>query len=226
MKEILKKLQRLGFYSYEEPRLVPIIQALQLNNNSLWLTDGRYKKLEGLDTTLFSEADELMHSAIDNSDEFLYLYRPLPPHRCFFFDKEDLYEYPPMIFEDDYLCKTLRRYGVIIEDVDEYEDSEGNLHLVSNVGDFLICPAEFRSSFIHNCLKWQVAIARIILMLNVILSQASSHERFYVLREEHEEGITIVLLDSSIFDFFHTAKGLENRCLPKPIEEYFQSILL
>lgn len=225
MKEILKKLQELGFYSYEEPTLVPIIQALQLNNNSLWLTDGRYKKLEGLDTTLSSEADELMHSAIDNSDEFLYLYRPLPPHRCFSFDKEDLYEYPPMIFEDDYLCKTLRRYGVIIEDVDEYEDSEGNLHLVSNVGDFLICPAEFRASFIHNYLKWQVAIGKIILMLNVILSQAGSHERFFVLREEHEEGIAIVLLDSSIFNFLHTTKGLENRCLPKPIEEYFQSIV-
>lgn len=60
MKEILKKLEELDFYSYEEPILVPIVQALQLNNNSVWLTDGRYKKLDTLYITLSPEADELM----------------------------------------------------------------------------------------------------------------------------------------------------------------------
>ncbi|MDF0551595.1 hypothetical protein [Kamptonema sp. UHCC 0994] len=226
MKEVLKNLEDLDFYSYEEPTLVPIIQALQLNNNSVWLTDGRYKRLDTLSTILSPEADELMCNAMDDGDEFLYLYRPLPLHRCFFFDKEDLYEYPPMIFEDDYLCKSLRRYGIIVEDINEYEDFEGNLHLISNIGDFLICPAKFRYSFIHNCLKWQVVIARILLMLNVVLSQVGSNERFYVLREEDEEGIIVVLLDSPIFNFLHETKEIEESCLPKPIETYFESILL
>lgn len=227
MKEILKNLEELGFYSYEEPTLVPIIQALQLNNNSVWLTDGRYERLDTLDTTLSPEADELMENSMDESDGFLYLYKPLPPHRCFSFDKEDLYECPPMIFEDDYLCKSLSRCGVIIEDkdVDEYEDSEGNLHIITNAGDFLICPAEFRSSF-HYCLGWQVVTARILLMLNIILSQAGSSERFYVLGEDGEEGNTnIALLNPSIFKFFQDTSKLEERYLPKPIEKYYERIL-
>jgi hypothetical protein len=226
MKEILKNLEELGFYSYEEPTLVPIIQALQLNNNSIWLRDGRYKRLDTLDTTLSKEAEELMDNATDERDNFLYLYRPLPPHRCFPFDKEDLYEYPPMIFEDDYLCNSLSRCGIIIEDVDEYEDSEGNSHLITNVGDFLICPYEFKSGFTQNCLKWRVITARIMLMLNIILSQAGSPEKFYILSEEGKEGdTTVVLLNPSMFKFFQDTSKLEDRDLPKPIEKYFESIL-
>nr|WP_322712655.1 hypothetical protein [Nostoc sp. ChiSLP03a]MDZ8213883.1 hypothetical protein [Nostoc sp. ChiSLP03a] len=223
MKEILKTLEDLGFYSYEDPTLVLIIQMLQLKNNSVWITDGRYKRLDALDTTLSSAADELM----DNGNEFLYLYRPLPPHRCFSLDKEDVYEYPPIIFEDDYLCNSLRRCGIMIKDVDEYEDLDGSLHLITDAGDFLICPTEFRSSSTQNIyLNWRVVTARILLMLNTLLSQADSDERFYVLGEEGKEGITtIVLLSSSMSKFFQETKELEERDLPKPIEKYFENIL-
>ncbi|MCD8488705.1 MAG: hypothetical protein LRZ84_18690 [Desertifilum sp.] len=230
MKQIVKKLEHLGFYSYEEPTLVPVIQALQLNNKLIWLISGRYKRLDALDMSLSLRANELIDNVMDESDNFLYLYRPLPPHRCFSFDKEDLYEYPPMIFEDDYLCRSLSRCGVIIKEADEYEDSEGNLHLTTNVGDFLILPVEFSSSSTRNCLKWQIVTARILLRLNTILSQASSPEKFYILDEEGEEGhTTIALLNSSMFKFFQdTSKleELEERYLPKPIEKYFKSILL
>ncbi|MDZ8065327.1 MAG: hypothetical protein RMY64_06760 [Nostoc sp. DedQUE08] len=226
MKEILKDLEGLGFYSYENSTLVPIIQALQLNNNSIWLRDGKYKRLNTLDITSFPEAEELMDNEPDEDDNFLYLYRPLPPHRCFTLDKEDLYEYPPMIFEDIYLCNSLSRCGVIIEDVDEYEDSEGNSHLITNVCDFLICPYEFRTSYTQNYLKWRVVTARILLMLNLILSQADSDARFYLLSEEGKEGDTIVvLINPPIFKFFQYISELENQDLPKPIEKYFESIL-
>ncbi|MBD2493803.1 hypothetical protein [Nostoc sp. FACHB-280] len=226
MKEILNYLDELGFYYYENSNLVALIQSLQLNNNSIWLRDGKYQILNELDIKLFPDADNLMDNVTEVSDNFLYLYRPLPPHRCFAFDKEDLYEYPPMIFEDNYLCNSLSRCGIIIEDVDEYEDSEGNLHLITNVRDFLICPYEFRSQFTQIYLKWRVVTARILLMLNLILSQADSDERFYVLSEDGQEGdIILVLLNPEMFKFFQDIGKLENQYVPKPVETYFESIL-
>jgi len=223
MNEILENLEYLGFYSYEEPSLVPIIQLVQLSNNSVWLTEGRYKRLNTLDITLSSIANELMY----NSNDFLYLYRSLPPHRCFSIDKEELYEYPPLIFEDNYLCNSLKECGVVINNVDEYEDDDGNLFLITNVERFLICPTEFRSPSTQNVyLNWRVVAARIFLMLNIILSQSNSTEKFYVLREEGKEGIiTVVLLNSSMFRFFQDTKNLEERYLLKPIEKYFKNIL-
>lgn len=226
MKEILKNLEELGFYDYEDATLVPIIQALQLNNNSVWLTDVRYEIVNKVDIISSPEVNELMDNVTVESDNFLYLYRPLPPHRCFSLDKEDLYEYPPMIFEDDYLCNSLRRCGILIEDVDEYEDFEGNLHLITNVGDFLICPYKFRASFTKNYLKWRIVTAKILLMLNMILSQAGSSEKFYVLSEEGVEGnTTVVMLNPSMFKFFQDTSKLGKRDLPKPIDTYFETIL-
>ena len=163
MKDILKALEELGFYTYEESALVPVIKTLQLSNNSVWVIEGRYDKF---DTSLSLANNKLVETA----DEFIYLYENLPPHRCFSIDREDLYEYPPMIFEYQYLCDGLRRCGVIINDVDEYEDSDDNLHLITNLGDFLICPGEFRASCNHAYLKWEAVVSHTMKMLNNLLS--------------------------------------------------------
>jgi hypothetical protein len=138
----------------------------------------------------------------------------------------DLYEYPPMIFEYQYLCNSLRKCGVIINDIDEYEDENGNLHLITDIGDFFICPEEFRASYNHAYLKWEAIISHTIKMLNDLLFQTGSDEKFYVLHEKSEEITVIVLLNSPLFNFFGDTKELENQCLPKPIEKYFENILL
>lgn len=224
MKEILTDLEKLGFYSYEPPGLVPLIKALQLKNSSVWLTEGKYLISDVIDRNISSEADKFMDRNQENGNSFIYLYKPWPLYRCFSFDKEDLYEYPPMIFEDDYLCYHFKKHGINIETTEEYEDFDGNLHLGTNVGDFLICPAKFRSSFIHNNLKWQVVIKRIISMINFIMMKSGSHEKFYVLYEQDEEQIIVTLLELSLFNFLSSKKKFNKESLPKTIENYFSSI--
>lgn len=216
MENILTALENFGFYTYEDPILVPVIQKLQLRNNSVWIIEGRYEELDVPDNELMEYGD----------DGFLYLDTSLPPYRCFLLDIEDIYEYPQSVFEDyEYLRNSLRKCRVFIEDVDEYEDSEGHLHLITNAGDFLICPTEFRSSFTPNCLNWQVTAFHTILMLNNLLSQVKSTERFYVLYQEDECLLAIVLLNSSMFNFFQNSEQLKNQYLPKPVKTYFESIL-
>ncbi|BAS59971.1 hypothetical protein NIES2135_66260 (plasmid) [Leptolyngbya boryana NIES-2135] len=213
----LKILEELGFYAYEDPNLVPIIQALQIKNNSLWLIDGRYEQLE---MQLPLVDNELM----ENIDSALYLYQPLPVQRCFSIDREDLYEYPPTIFENQYLNSSLKKCDVNVDEVDEYEDSHGNVHLITNLGDFLICPGKFRSSCTGTFQKWQVVISKSLAMLNELLSRIDSSERFYVLHEEDQERITIVLLNPALFDFLRATKKSEQRHLPQPIKEYFKNL--
>lgn len=203
MEDILKTLEELGFYTYEEPALVPIIKTLQLSHNSVWIREGIYKQLKAPLTVTNNQL-------IETCNEFINLYGNLPPHRCFSIDKEDLYEYPPMIFEYQYLCNSLRKCGVIINDIDEYEDEDGNLHLITDVGDFLICPEEFRASYNHAYLKWEAVISHTIKMLNDLLSQTGSDEKFYMLHEESEEITFIVLLNSCLFNFFNGTKELYN----------------
>ncbi|MCT7987850.1 hypothetical protein [Laspinema olomoucense] len=224
MKEILNDLEKLGFYSYEPPSLVPLIKALQLKNSSVWLTEGKYLISDVINRNISSEADEFMDKNQENGNNLIYLYKPWPLYRCFSLDKEDLYEYPPLIFEDDYLCYHFKKHSINVENADEYEDSDGNLHLFTNVGDFLICPAKFRSSFISNHLKWQTVITRIISMINSILHKSGSHEKIYALWEKDEEQIIVTLLDWSLFNLLNSNKNLKEEFLPQPIEKYFPNI--
>jgi hypothetical protein len=219
MREILKTLESLDFYIYEEASLIPKIQILQLNSNSPWVMDGRHEKLELIDILPTPELIETLENA-------LFIYSPLPPHRCFSLDQEDLFEYPPMIFENEYLSNSLRKCGVIIEGIDEYEDSHGNLHMITNLGDFLICPAKFRLSSGQNSdLNWHVATAQILLMLNTFLSQVMSYERFYVLHERSEELLIVVLLNTNLFNFFCANPEIKSEWIPKSVEEYYSNLL-
>jgi hypothetical protein len=218
MREILKTLEGLDFYIYEEATLIPVIQILQLTSDSPWVMDGRHEKQELTDVLAVPELIEAL-------EEALYIYNPLPPHRCFSFDQEDLFEYPPMIFENEYLSDSLRKCGVSIESIDEYEDSYGNLHLITDLGDFLICPAKFRmSSSQDRGLTWHVATAQILLMFNTLLSQVRSYERFYVLHERSDELVIVVLLNTKLFDFFRTNPEIKSQWIPKSIEEYYSNI--
>lgn len=161
---------------------------------------------------------------MENIDGYLYLDHPLPIHRCFSIDREDLYEYPPTIFENQYLNSSLKKCGVNVDELDEYEDSPGNVHLITNLGDFLICPGRFRSSCTGILQKWQVVISKSLTMLNELLSGVHSSERFYVLHEQDQERIAIVLLNSALFDFLRTTKESKQQYLPQPIEEYFKNL--
>lgn len=217
MVDELIALEELGFYAYEDTNLVPIIQALQIKNDSLWVMEGRYEQLE---MQLPLADNELM----ENIDGYLYLDHPLPAHRCFSIDREDLYEYPLTIFENQYLNSSLKKCGVNVDEVDEYEDSHSNVHLITNLGDFLICPEKFRSSSIGTFHKWQVVTLKTLTMLNELLSGAGSSERFYVLHEEDQERVAIVLLNPALFDFLRATKKSEQRHLPQPIKEYFKNL--
>lgn len=216
MADELKTLEELGFYAYENPNLVPIIQALQIKNNLLWLMDGRYEQPE-------MQLPLVDNELIESIDGALYLYQPLPTHRCFSIDREDLYEYLPTIFEDQYLNSSLRKCGVNVDEVDEYEDSHGNVHLITNLGNFLICPERFRSSCTGTLQNWQVVISKSLAMLNELLSGVDSSERFYVLHEEDQERIAIALLNSALFDFLYANKEINQQYSPQSIEEYFRN---
>lgn len=218
MEKTLKILEELGFYTYEEPDLIPIIQTLQIEHNSIWLMDGRYESTKATFAPKNNEIVEII-------GEDLYIYQPLPAYRCLTVDKEDLYECLPTILENQQLNSSLRKCGVQIDELDEYEDSSGNLHLVTNLGTFLISPAKFRSSSSGSVyLNWQVITFKVLSMLNNLLFRADSLEKFYVLREEDQERISLALLTPTLFEFLQNTEELESQYLAKPIEKYFESL--
>lgn len=209
MQEIVESLEELGFYSYEDLDLVPLIKSLQLKTNSIWVLEGRY---ENLNLSEFSMNPDLME--ISNST--LYTYFPLPPHRCFSLDQDDIYEYLPTIFENPYLLNVLQRHLINIKDVDEYEDNNGNLHLNTNMGNSLICPHDFRSMNAPKMnLRWQLVTKNIISMLNKWLFDVGSCEKFYILRQTSEELIAVVMLSPPILEFLQEIDNLNGEFCPK-----------
>lgn len=208
MQQIIEHLEELEFYSYEDSSLIPVIKGLQLETDSIWVLEGRY---ENLRLDISSTNSDLM----EVSDSVLYTYFPLPPHRCFSLDQDDIYEYLPTVFENPYLLNVLQRHLININDADEYEDDNGNLYLNTNVGNALICPHNFRSvnaPKINLC--WQVVTKNILLMLNKLLLDAGSSEKFYILRQTSEELIAVVMLSPPIFEFLQEIDGSNGEFCP------------
>lgn len=218
MEELLNQLEHLGFYRYEERSMITVLKALSMQTQSPWLFEGRYQ-YQDLDSVVETEAAEVIEGEL-----WLHYTRPL--NHLYFLSREDLYEYPPYGFEE--LQSVLEAYGVNVNvsDIDEYETDEGDRGIVVNETEYLVCPEFISSSGVHYLVRWNCTVAKFLMILNVMLAEAQSEKRVYVIRgaDEDEDGLYIAFLSSQMNQLILESSILEAE-KPQQIETYFSKYL-
>lgn len=214
MKELLDQLEKLGFYKYEEPNIIPILKSLSEQVGSPFLIDEQYQYAH---LNSIVETDE-----IEIDEGALWLNYPRPFNRLCFLSREDLYEYLPYGFEK--LQPILENYSITISEVDEYETDEGDRGITVNEVEYVICPEAINVSGVNYSTRWNYTVAKFLMVVNAILSQATSEERVYVIKELDEDGLYFAFLPPQINTLILEGSMLEDE-KPKSIETYFSKYL-
>lgn len=214
MEELLNQLENLGFYKYEEPSIIPVLKSLSAQIGSPFLIEEQYQYAH-LDSIVETDDIEIDEGA-------LRLNYPRPFNRLCFLSREDLYEYLPYGFEK--VQPILENYGITTSEVDEYETDEGDRGIAVNGIEYVICPEAINVSGVNYSTRWNYTVAKFLIVVNAILSQAASEERVYVIKELDEDGLYFTFLSPRINTLILESSMLE-REKPKSIETYFSRYL-
>lgn len=220
MEELINRLEKLGFYKYEEePDAIAILKTLSIQENSIWLIDDSYQYN---DLAQIEKTEDIL--VVQGS---LWLDDPRPRYRFNKLCIESLYGAGVGDFIRD-IRPFFAKNGLILSKIVDYYD-EGEEYLVKINGEFyFIYPGKFQSERIPFNKRCHFTALQVLRLINSFLAEIKSPERAYIIQADKKsfDPIYFGFLTQQLYETIQQSSWVVWQDKPQTLEsfysEYFQ----